>query len=130
MSQESHEMMTCISVGKKIMSFEETNKDVIDSINADFWDCYLCDMDGKCVEVLYNMRKHYRDGSWSDNKTAVEMNKKREELKINTRTILEQCIENKLALHIILGCSDFLNYYYYPNTDGTFERVAVTFENM
>jgi hypothetical protein len=119
--------MSSISLSKKIMTLEETRVDVTDAIDADFWNCYMCDMEGKCIKVLYDTRKAYRDGLWEDKPTQLELNKKRDELRSNVDNLLKECAENKLALCVILGCNDFRNFYYYPNTDGTFECIDVTF---
>lgn len=119
--------MSSISLSKTIMTLEETLADIRDAIDADFWNCYMCDMEGKCVKVLYDTRKVYRDGMWNDKQIHIELDKKRSELRANVDNLLKECVENKLALCIILGCTDFRNFYYYPNTDGTFECLDVTF---
>lgn len=119
--------MSSISLSKTIMTLEETLADIRDAIDADFWNCYMCDMEGKCVKVLYDTRKVYRDGMWNDKQTHIELDKKRNELRSNVDNLLKECVKNKIALCIILGCNDFRNFYYYPNTDGTFECIDVSF---
>lgn len=114
------EVNTGISVGKEIMTFGAAHADIIEAIDADFWGCYICDLDGRCVEILYDLRS-------KDPSEYEEMNKKRNEITMNVDKMLKRCCENNLSIHVVLGHKDFLNYYYYPTADGTFERIEVTF---
>lgn len=113
---------------RKTMTFDETCKDVIAEFNSDCWNYYLSNMEGKCVEELYNVRKVHNDVLWENAQIRNELDIKRDNITENTSAILKRCSENNLSLQIIKGCKDFIGfcyYYYYPNTDGTFDLIKM-----
>lgn len=117
--------MSTISLSKSMMTREEACVDVRDSIDADFWNCYTCDLKGTIVKVLYDARKVYREGMWNYKQTNDELYKQRDEIRTDVDKILRECEKKNTALCISLGCDEFKNFHFYPNTDGTFERIEV-----
>jgi tRNA A-37 threonylcarbamoyl transferase component Bud32 len=109
-----------ISVGREIMTKEQTVEDAQHFIQCDFWGCYISDVNGECKEVLYDDRR-------TDIETREELDKKRMDIHNGIDEILMICQEKNEVLCIVLGYKNFRNLHYFPNSDGTFEKVDINF---
>lgn len=115
---------------EKNKSYDEAKKHILEYLGADCWGAYTRNKEHEPIKIFFDMRKFKKSKNIEESHKLIEESdcqKNRYHLIEHIDEYLNEIINNNLTLCIILGCDDFIETYYYPNGDKTFDIISIYF---
>lgn len=113
-----------VGMDTKLVSYNEAKKGLIECIGSDCWGMYLRDKNNKPIKTVFNSRTK------STNQTDEGITDIRYKLYTYDDTIetyMNDAFKNNYTICILMGETDFIDFYYTPTDDNKFIETEIKY---